>query len=203
LAVNSKKIILGIAGFLMGGAFLAPPLIAFFGSIFSPTATADVAVQGGEDGSLLQKQAAGYEVVLKREPNNTNALMGLVEVRRKQGRTQEAIALLEQAESYGDPSLTMSLAQLYQQTGQTPKALAAYDRILLLIPDWVPALLGKAITLKMAGQTQAAQELYVKALAKAPEDLKPQVIESFTKAQAPATTQAPTAKPATPPATTK
>ncbi len=45
--------------------------------------------------ALLQKQEKGYEIVLKREPNNPTALEGLVNVRLQQNNIQGAIEPLE------------------------------------------------------------------------------------------------------------
>ncbi len=173
-------------------------MIGLVSSLLNPVAAPAVAGKG-EDGGVLQKQASGYEIVLKREPSNLNALLGLAEIRRKQGRVQDTIALLKQAQqSSPDPSLTMNIAQLYQQTGQPILALAEYDAVLRAVPDYAPALLGKAITLKIAGQIKPAQELYLKALEKAPKEFKPQITQAFESVPVPA--PAPPAPASVPPA---
>jgi len=181
LASSTKKQIGVAIGVLMGLGFLAPSVIPLVSSILNATtAPAAVAPKGDKDGSVLSRQAEGYSLVLKREPNNMSALMGLIQVRRQQGRIPEAIALLEKAQQSGaDPSVTLSLAELYQQTNQTAKALTAYDQLMVLIPDFLPAMVGKAVTLKKAGKLKEAEALYLKALTKAPDNVKPQVMAAY------------------------
>jgi tetratricopeptide (TPR) repeat protein len=108
----------------------------------------------------------------------------LAQIRLQQGRTKDAIQLLKQAELFSrDPRVTLEIAGLYQQSGQTDLALSTYDSLMKTFPDAYPVLLGKAITLKSAGRLQEAQDLYTKALAKAPDNAKADVINIFTKTQ--------------------
>ncbi len=189
-----QKVFVGIVIGLIGLAFAGIPLLQLISSIGGSStkpATAPVADKGG-DSTLLSRQADGFALVLKREPNNFNALTGLADIRLKQGNIPAAIALYKQLRANTtDPqasiSATLEIARLYQQTGQIPEALAEFDGLLKINPKFAPALLGKAVTLKMSGQTQAAQAQYLQALAAASAELKPQITEIFSKVQTPVT----------------
>lgn len=68
------------------------------GNMFKSAFQAPQQVQTAEVVSVekqLQKQAQGYENVLKREPENVTALEGLVKVRLEMGDKQGAIELLQ------------------------------------------------------------------------------------------------------------
>ena len=78
------------------------------------TATAAASVE-----SQLQAQERGYELVLKREPENQVALKGLVETRLQMKNAKGAIAPLEKLVKL-NPSqqeYKMLLAQVKQQVG--------------------------------------------------------------------------------------
>jgi len=173
----------------MGGVvaigFGALPILSLLGTVFSQApATPDAQTSSGSGDPALQRKADGYEIVIKREPTNLSALQSLAQIRLQQGRTRDAIQLLKQAELFSrDPRVTLEIAGLYQQSGQTDLALSTYDSLMKTFPDAYPVLLGKAITLKSAGRLKEAQDLYTKALAKAPDNAKADVINIFTKTQ--------------------
>jgi predicted Zn-dependent protease len=66
-----------------------------FKGVFEPPTKPTPTTEEQSATALLQKQEKGYEVVLKREPNNPTALEGLVKVRLQQNNIQGAIEPLE------------------------------------------------------------------------------------------------------------
>ncbi len=185
MANKTQKIFIFTVGLLVVIAFTGAPLFSIVATILSPAANTGVSDSAGEDATLLQRQATGYETVLKREPDNMNAISGLADIRARQGKLEEAITLLRKAQqTSGDPRVTLSIAELYQKNGKVKEALQEYDILLTFIPDFLPALLGKATTLKAAGRLPEAQKVYAQALAKAPENLKKDVAEAYSKVKA-------------------
>ena len=104
-------------------------IVSFFGStaygavgaissLKQPTENATTAPASSE--SQLQAQARGYEMVLKREPDNQVALRGLVEVRLEMKNAQGAIAPLQKLVQLnpGEQEYKMLLAQVKQQVGR-------------------------------------------------------------------------------------
>jgi choline-sulfatase len=74
---------------------------------------------------------AGFQRVLEREPERLPALTGLAEIRERQGRFAEAIGLLQRAAPLErDPAPALSrVGAMAMATGDTPTALAAYERL--------------------------------------------------------------------------
>jgi len=66
-----------------------------FKGVFEPPTKPTPTTEEQSATALLQKQEKGYEVVLKREPNNPTALEGLLKVRLQQNNIQGAIEPLE------------------------------------------------------------------------------------------------------------
>ena len=105
-------------------------IVAFFGStaygaigsisssLKQPTEDATTAQASRE--SQLQAQARGYELVLKREPENQVALRGVVEVRLQMKNPKAAIAPLQKLVQLnpGKQEYKMLLAQVKQQAGE-------------------------------------------------------------------------------------
>ena len=92
----------------------------------------------------LETEALGYQVVLEREPDNENALRGLLQVRLEQGDLQAAIEpmtrLAQLNSQIADYSLL--LAQAKQQLGDTAGAEQAYLALLTAQPKEIRALKG-------------------------------------------------------------
>lgn len=91
-----------------------------------------------------ETEARGYQVVLEREPNNENALRGLLQVRLEQGDLQAAIEpmtrLAQLNSQIADYSLL--LAQAKQQLGDTTGAEQTYRSLLTAQPKEIRALKG-------------------------------------------------------------
>ncbi len=102
-------------------SFLGPIAYGSVGSISSalkqPTEATTTAQVSRE--SQLQAQARGYEIVLKREPENQVALRGLVEVRLQMKNPKGAITPLQKLVQLnpGKQDYKMLLAQVKQRVG--------------------------------------------------------------------------------------
>jgi tetratricopeptide (TPR) repeat protein len=92
----------------------------------------------------LEAEALGYQLVLEREPDNQNALQGLLEVKLKQGDLKGAIAPLERLAQINpqQPDYSMLLAQAKQQVQDYDGAMSAYRTLLALHPNEIRALKG-------------------------------------------------------------
>lgn len=92
----------------------------------------------------LETRALGYQLVLEREPENQNALQGLLEVRLQQNNIKEAIEPLEKLARLNpqQSDYTILLAQAKQQTGDYEGAIAAYRSILASQPRDIQTLKG-------------------------------------------------------------
>jgi tetratricopeptide (TPR) repeat protein len=103
------------------------------------------AVEGfsGEQ-SKLEIEASGYQVVLEREPDNQNALRGLLNVRLRQGDLNAAIEPLERLAQLNsqEPEYMLLLAQAKQQIQDFDGAASTYRTILASSPNEMRALKG-------------------------------------------------------------
>lgn len=90
----------------------------------------------------LESKARGYELVLEREPENSSALRGLVEVRLEQGNLESALDPLAKLAQLNpqQPDYSVLLAEGRQQIGDFEGAIAAYDSILATDPGNIRAL---------------------------------------------------------------
>jgi tetratricopeptide (TPR) repeat protein len=154
------------------GAPLIPVVIGFFSQASAPQATS----QGG-DVTKLQQQIQGYETVLKREPNNPNALNNLAELRMELGQPAQAIDLLERSRKLNptDPRYTLSLGDAYLKTNQFDKASSEFDKLLAISEDYAPALLGKGLALQGMGKKNEAQVQFDKAIKVSPLEMKEKI----------------------------
>jgi tetratricopeptide (TPR) repeat protein len=94
----------------------------------------------------LAAQAKGYELVLQREPDNSTALRGLLEIRLQQGDLKGAIIPLEKLVQVKneESDYAVLLAQARQQIGDNDAAIQTYRQILVTKPGNMNALQGLA-----------------------------------------------------------
>ncbi len=94
----------------------------------------------------LAAQAKGYELVLQREPDNSTALRGLLEIRLQQGDLKGAIVPLEKLVQVKneESDYAVLLAQARQQVGDNDAAIQTYRQILVTKPGNMNALQGLA-----------------------------------------------------------
>lgn len=120
----------------------------------------------------LETRALGYQLVLEREPDNQNALEGLLEVRLQQGDLKKAIEPLEKLAQLNpqQTDYTILLAQAKQQVGDYEGAIAAYRTILASQPTDIQALKGMADLLLAQNRGGEAVSLVQKTLVEAIKD---------------------------------
>ena len=116
-----------------------------------PLISSIVQASQGEQASLvtpettrLENEALGYQLVLEREPDNENALLGLLENRLTQGDLEAAIAPLQRLAQLNpkQPDYSILLAQSQQQLKNYPEALNTYQQIIVANPGDMRALKG-------------------------------------------------------------
>ncbi|AFY77858.1 hypothetical protein Ple7327_2572 [Pleurocapsa sp. PCC 7327] len=120
----------------------------------------------------LETKALGYQLVLEREPDNQNALEGLLEVRLQQGDLKKAIEPLEKLARLNpqQTDYTILLAQAKQQVGDYEGAIAAYRNILASQPTDIQALKGVTDLLLAQNRGGEAVSLVQKTLVEAIKD---------------------------------
>ncbi|MEM1425639.1 MAG: tetratricopeptide repeat protein [Cyanobacteria bacterium P01_H01_bin.130] len=120
----------------------------------------------GDEQARLRSEAAAYEVVLQREPDNPTALRGLLDARLRLGDVQGAIAPLEKLAEQNPEELEYSilLAQTKQEVGDREGSAAIYRKILEGSPLELRALQGLAVLLVSQERPQAAIGLIQDAL---------------------------------------
>jgi tetratricopeptide (TPR) repeat protein len=162
--------------------FVGAPLIPVIIGFFSQASTPPTASQVG-DLTKLQQQIQGYETVLKREPNNINALNNLAQLRMELGQPEQAIELLERLRTLNsaDPRYTLSLGDAYLKTRQFDKASSEFDKLLAISGDYAPALLGKGLALQGMGKKNEAQVQFDKAIKVSPLEMKEKIKEIALK----------------------
>jgi tetratricopeptide (TPR) repeat protein len=114
------------------------------GQQFASNPGQEVITLSQQELTIMEAEAAGYQKVLEREPDNDTALNGLLKIRLQQKDLEGAIAPLEKlAKSH--PELTeysTLLAQAKQQTGDYEGAAVAYKEVLGEHPGDIYALSG-------------------------------------------------------------
>jgi tetratricopeptide (TPR) repeat protein len=158
---RSRWVYIGLAVMLL--ALLSFSMLPLVSSILktnlSPvTSSANLAGISQQERSQLESEALGYQLVLEREPDNTNALRGLLETRLKQGDLQGAISPLERLAQLnsGQSDYTILLAQAKQQLGDFVGAAAAYQTILVSAPGDMRALKGMVDLLLVQNRQEEA-----------------------------------------------
>lgn len=139
--------------------------------------------------SPLEMEAQGYQLVLEREPDNQNALRGLLEVRLEQGNLRSAIAPLESLAQLNpqETDYALLLAQARQQLQDYEGAAATYRGVLATHPGDLPALKGLADLLVAQNRSAEAiswvQEALDRALSAQPESSDAAAIGHLTSLQ--------------------
>lgn len=92
----------------------------------------------------LENEALGYQLVLEREPDNENALLGLLETKLRQGDLEAAIAPLKRLTQLNpkEPDYGILLAQSQQELKNYQEALNTYQKIIVANPGDMRALKG-------------------------------------------------------------
>jgi tetratricopeptide (TPR) repeat protein len=107
----------------------------------------------------LESQALGYQMVLEREPDNQNALRGLLETRLQQGDLSKALEPLEKLARL-NPQQTdylLLLAQTKQQVRDYGGAMGTYRALLASHPSDLRAL--TALTNLLTGQNRSIEAI--------------------------------------------
>nr|WP_199303500.1 MULTISPECIES: tetratricopeptide repeat protein [unclassified Synechocystis] len=125
----------------MVSALVLFSLVPLVMGLWQPRPAADGVVNGG---TPLESQALGYQLVLEREPDNVNALQGLLEIRLQQKNLAAAIAPLERLGQIRTDQVQyrILLAQLKTQLEDNAGAAKVYREILTQSPHNIQALKG-------------------------------------------------------------
>jgi tetratricopeptide (TPR) repeat protein len=125
-----------------------------------------------QEQKALETKALGYQLVLEREPENQNALEGLLEVRLKQNDLQGAIEPLEKIARLNpqQTDYTILLAQVKEKVSDYEGAIAAYRTILASHPRDIQALKGITDLLLAQNRAGEAVSLVQKTLVEAVKD---------------------------------
>ncbi|MGB8698162.1 MAG: tetratricopeptide repeat protein [Thermosynechococcaceae cyanobacterium] len=139
----SSLMFIGLSMVPLIGGILNPPSNPSAKSTASPTATAS------DSPETIKKEEEGYQLVLKRDPNNQTALQGLVESRLKllqagQRKPKDLIEPLTQLAKLNpeQPMYATLLAQAQQQSGDMVAAAQTYLNILTQKPTQMEPLQG-------------------------------------------------------------
>ena len=125
-------------------SFLGVSIAPLIGGLFDPptTQTANNANQNNSEQDRIKIQIEGFEAVLKSDPKNQTALIGLVNLRNQLGKTKETIEPLQiLSDTFPDtPEYRMTLAKTYLELKDPKNAAAEYRKILTTKPGYIPAL---------------------------------------------------------------
>ncbi|EAZ93188.1 tetratricopeptide repeat protein [Crocosphaera chwakensis] len=149
-------------------ATLVLMLLALISFSILPIVSSMVQAQQADQSSLvttkstrLKNEALGYQLVLEREPDNENALLGLLETRLRQGDLEAAITPLERLAQLNpeQPDYGILLAQSQQQLNNYEAALNTYQEIIAANPGDMRALKGMVDLYMNQNRSQAAINL--------------------------------------------
>ena len=125
-------------------SFLGVSIAPLIGGLFAPPVqqAANNSAQNASEQERVKNQIEGFEAVLKSDPKNQTALIGLVNLRNQLGNAKGTIEPLQTlADTFPDqPDYRMTLARTYIELKDTKNALAEYRKILTTKPGYIPAL---------------------------------------------------------------
>ena len=118
-----------------------------------------------------------YLKILAKTPRNFKARHLLGVVRAQTGRTDEALADMEEALSInpGDPEALLNRANVLKVLGRPLEALAEYERALAVNPGWAQAENNRGTVLQALGRHEEALAAYDRALA-----IQPNLVEALS-----------------------
>jgi len=108
-----------------------------------------------------------HEQLLAREPDNAVAHFNLALLYKGRMRYEDAVASYQRAIELGIDHLEevySNLGVLYSEMRQPERARAMYEKSLVLVPDYVPALFNLAGLLEEQGERERAVELFERIL---------------------------------------
>ncbi|WP_107669975.1 lipopolysaccharide assembly protein LapB [Cyanothece sp. BG0011] len=168
-------------------ATLVLMLLALISFSILPVVSSMVQAQQADQSSLvttestrLKNEALGYQMVLEREPDNENALLGLLETRLRQGDLEAAITPLKRLAQLNpqEPDYGILLAQSQQQLKNYEAALNTYQEIIVANPGDMRALKGMVDLYIQQNRSQTAISLVQNTLNEA---IKEQSNESISE----------------------
>ncbi len=117
----------------------------------------------------LENEALGYELVLEREPDNENALLGLLETRLRQGDLEAAISPLQRLAKLHpkQPDYVILFAQSQKQLKNYEMAIKTYQEIIAANPGEMRALKGMVDVFMQQNRSQDAINVVQNTLNKA------------------------------------
>lgn len=125
-------------------SFLGVSIAPLIGGLFAPTTppVTDNSNQSTSEQERIKIQIEGFEAVLKSDPKNQTALIGLVNLRNQLGKARETIEPLQTlADTFPEqPEYRMTLARAYVELKEPQNASAEYRKILTTKPGYLPAL---------------------------------------------------------------
>lgn len=151
--------------------------------------------------------AASYRTILNVQPQNINALQGLVSLLIDAKRPEAAMGAVQAALNSSTSAtdaipIKLLLAQVYITQQRNADALALYDALIDANKDDFRPVLAKALVFKQMGNLTESQTLLNKANAIAPAEYKDQIEQLARATQPPKATIAPSSQtPATAPTT--
>jgi tetratricopeptide (TPR) repeat protein len=137
-----------------------------------------------------------YRTILAIQPQNINALQGLVSLLLDAKRPEAAMgAVQESLKKVTTPAdalpIELLLAQIYITQQRNADALAIYDRLITANPEDFRPVLAKSLVFKQMGNLTEAQSLMTTAMGLAPAEYKDQILQLAQATQPPKTTITP------------
>ncbi len=144
----------------------------------------------------LEGATANYRTVLAIQPQNINALQGLVSLMLDAKRPEAAIGAVQESIAKAVPNtdvtpLKLLLAQIYVTKQRNADALAVYDGLIETNKEDFRPILAKALVFKQIGNLTEAQALLTAAIDLAPSEYKDQIKLLAQSTQPPKTAIAP------------
>lgn len=128
----------------------------------------------------LEGATANYRTVLAIQPQNINALQGLVSLLLDAKRPEAAVGAVQESIAKAVPNtditpLKLLLAQIYVTKQRNADALAVYDGLIETNQEDFRPILAKALVFKQMGNLTEAQALLTAAIDLAPSEYKDQI----------------------------